>query len=125
MYILIINNLLLILLFFYKYKIESPKHDECILDIAIGGWSIPYNLKGFLCVWAISNNGNVKKYFVKFYKNFLLIMLYLQLYFRKDVSLSCLEGTEWLKINLPDKVVVFSCGCSSNGNLWVITFSGK
>jgi hypothetical protein len=46
----------------YTYlKIQSPNETECIIDISVGGWLIPYAAKGHLSVWAISNIGKVRK----------------------------------------------------------------
>ena len=48
-----------------------------------------------------------------------------KLYFRRNVSHSNLEGTDWENIKLPKEMRVFSCSCSANGDLWVSTDQGN
>lgn len=48
---------------FTKYdqflKIDFPSQDECVIDLSVGGWEIPYCEKGYQSVWAITNSGKV------------------------------------------------------------------
>ncbi len=41
-------------------QVDSPVGLEFVNDIAVGGWMMPgQNIKGFLCVWIVTNNGRV------------------------------------------------------------------
>ena len=86
-------------------QIESPNKSDCIIDASIGGWKIAFCEHGFLCVWAVSLKG--------------------ELYFRKGVCHTNVEGTEWMRIRLPEKVGgVLKCSCNPTGNLVLVTYEG-
>ena len=41
-------------------QVDSPVGLEFVNDIAVGGWLMPgQSVKGFICVWIVTNNGRV------------------------------------------------------------------
>ena len=87
-------------------KIESPNKNDCIIDVSVGGFKIPSYENGSLCVWIVTLKG--------------------ELFFRKGINHSDVEGTEWKKMKLPDSVRgVLKCSCSPIGHLVLVTHEGK
>ena len=85
--------------------VESPDNGEFINDIALGGEAMSRTTKnGKLCVWVVSNCG--------------------RLFFRKNVSFSNPEGTDWLHVDLPGEHKALSVSCTSQGQLWTVTCEG-
>ena len=52
-------------------------------------------------------------------------MKYFKLFFRKNISNSNLEGSEWVQIQMPNNIGVFSCTCAPTGQLCVVNYSGE
>jgi hypothetical protein len=74
--------------------------------VSVGGFKIPFCENGFLCVWIVTLKG--------------------ELFFRKGITFSHVEGTGWKKMKLPDSVRgVLKCSCSPIGHLVLVTHEGK
>lgn len=104
-------------------QIKSPEEDDCMLDIFVGGWEIPFCEKGHLSIWAISNDGKVR--FVVIKLRILIKVLTFKLYYRENVSSKNLEGDKWREIELPNECRIFGGTCSNDGKAWFITSNGN
>uniref|UniRef100_A0A0A9YYT5 Tectonin beta-propeller repeat-containing protein n=1 Tax=Lygus hesperus TaxID=30085 RepID=A0A0A9YYT5_LYGHE len=78
---------------------------EPFIDISVGGQLMAEDRQGALQVWAVTAHGRVM--------------------WRKDVSLTCPEGTKWIAVNLPSGCEMRTINCGATGLVWGVLWSGK
>ena len=110
--------------------------EEPVVDVAVGGYDLPYQPEGFVSVWIVTINGRVGKELKlmlkvqpcngrsKFKQMILTRIVNIQLLYRRGVNRLSPEGTSWEVISLDDEEEVQAVAAGPTGMVWVITWAG-
>ncbi|XP_046351309.2 tectonin beta-propeller repeat-containing protein 1-like [Haliotis rufescens] len=83
---------------------KMKESGDCFIDIAVGGFDIPTQAKGHLCVWGVTHTG--------------------QVYVRQGVTNDCPEGKEWRPIST-DNHGLINISVGPTGLVWGVTWDGQ
>lgn len=78
-------------------------HKEAFIDVSVGGFELPNQPLGHLCVWAVTVDG--------------------QVFVRSGVSRDCPEGKEWCHINTNGQSII-NISVGPTGRVWAVTWDG-
>ncbi|XP_067673627.1 tectonin beta-propeller repeat-containing protein 1-like isoform X2 [Haliotis asinina] len=83
---------------------KMKESGDCFIDIAVGGFDIPTQPEGHLCVWGVTNTG--------------------QVYVRQGVTYDCPEGKEWRPVSTENHGLI-NISVGPTGLVWGVTWDGQ